>query len=100
MRMHRPTHPGCFIREEIIEPLQLTVSAAARVLGVSRPAVSNLLNGHADLRRHGHATREGLGVSMDTLLRMQLSHDIAQARQRERQIKVKPRSAPSPDVAA
>ena len=49
MRMLNPPHPGSFIRTEIIEPLGLTVTAAARVLKVSRPALSSLLNGKADL---------------------------------------------------
>ncbi len=49
MRMHSPPHPGEFIKTEMIEPLDLTVSAAARVLGVSRPALSTSLNGRSDL---------------------------------------------------
>ena len=44
-----PPHPGEFIRTEILDPLDLTVTAAARVLGVSRPTLSSLLNGQADL---------------------------------------------------
>ena len=47
MPMHSPPHPGDFIKTEIIEPLQLTISAAAKVLGVSRPALSMLLNGRS-----------------------------------------------------
>ena len=43
MRMLNPTHPGAFVRTEVIAPLGLTVAAAA--LGVSRPALSALLNG-------------------------------------------------------
>ena len=45
MPMLNPPHPGDFIRTEILEPLGLTVTAAAKVLGVSRPALSSLLNG-------------------------------------------------------
>lgn len=90
MRMRNPPHPGCFIRDEIIEPLQLTVTAAARVLGVSRPAISNLLNGHADLSSEmAMRIEKAFGVNMDTLLRMQLSYDIALTRQHEKRIKVK-----------
>ena len=44
-----PPHPGAFIRTEILDPLDLTVTAAAQVLGVSRPTLSSLLNGQADL---------------------------------------------------
>lgn len=90
MRMHHPPHPGSFIRDEIIRPLDLSVTAAARVLGVSRPAVSNLLNGHADLSGEmAMRIEKAFGVSMDTLLRMQLSYDIAQTRLQEKHIKVK-----------
>ena len=43
-RIARPAHPGQFIRMEIIEPLGLFVTAAAKILGVTRPALSTLLN--------------------------------------------------------
>jgi addiction module HigA family antidote len=49
MPMKNPPHPGDFVRTEIIEPAGLSVTAAATVLRVSRPALSNLLNGRADL---------------------------------------------------
>ena len=49
MRMARPAHPGQFIRMEVIEPLDLSVTQAAKVLGVTRPALSALLNGRAAL---------------------------------------------------
>jgi addiction module HigA family antidote len=49
MRMLNPPHPGDFIKTEIIAPLGLSVTAAAAVLGVSRPTLSSLLNGRADL---------------------------------------------------
>jgi addiction module HigA family antidote len=87
--MHSPPHPGTFIRDEIIEPLALSVTEAARVLGVSRPAVSNLLNGNADLSGEmALRIEKAFGVSMDTLLRMQLSYNIAQARKKGARIKV------------
>ena len=90
MRMHNPPHPGCFIRDEIIGPLNLTVTAAARVLGVSRPAISNLLNGHADLSGEmAMRIEKAFGVNMDTLLRMQTAFEIAETRQRESEIRVK-----------
>ncbi len=50
MPMKNPPHPGDFIRTEIIEPAGLSVTAAAEALQVSRPALSSLLNGRADLR--------------------------------------------------
>src|SRR5262245_2138932 len=89
-RMKNPPHPGSFIRTEILEPLGLSVTDAAKVLGVSRPALSNLLNGQADLSGDmGLRIEKAFGVRMDTLLRMQASYDIAQTRQRERLITVR-----------
>ena len=91
MPMKNPPHTGAFIRSEIIEPHGLTVTAAAKVLGVSRPALSSLLNAKADLSGDMALRLEkAFGVSMELLMRMQASYNIAQARKRERQIDVRP----------
>ena len=89
-RMLNPPHPGAFVATEVIKPLGLSVSAAATVLGVSRPALSNLLNGNADLSG-GMALRiEGaFGVRMETLMRMQSSYDIARTRERQNTIRIR-----------
>ncbi len=90
MRMLNPPHPGDFIRTEIVAPLGLPVAAAAKVLGVSRPTLSNLLNGNADLSGDmGLRIEQAFGVKMDTLMRMQSSYDIARTRQRENKIAVR-----------
>ena len=47
MEMHDPAHPGEIVREECLKPLSLTVTAAAEALGVTRKALSDLLNGGA-----------------------------------------------------
>ena len=89
MRMKNPPHPGDFIRTEIIEPAGLSVTAAA-ALHVSRPALSSLLNGKADLSGNmALRIEKAFGVNMDTLMRMQASYDIAQTRKREKQIHVR-----------
>jgi len=90
IRIARPAHPGQFIRMEILEPLGLNVTEAARVLGVTRAALSALLNGRASLSP-GMALRveKAFGPKMDTLMHMQASYDIAEARDREAEIKVK-----------
>ena len=89
MRMLNPPHPGDFIRTEIIEPIGLSVTAAAKVLGVSRPTLSSLLNGKADLSGDmALRIEKAFGVKMDTLMRMQASYDIAQTRKRQSAIKV------------
>ena len=90
MPMKNPPHPGDFIRTEIIEPAGLTVTAAARVLRVSRPTLSSLLNGKADLSGDMALRIEKVfGIKMDTLMRMQSSYNIAQTRKREKQIHVR-----------
>ncbi len=89
-RMARPSHPGQFIRIEVIEPLGLSVTEAAKTLGVTRPALSALLNTRASLSPEmALRIEKAFGPSMDTLLRMQTSFEIAQAREREAEVKVK-----------
>ena len=97
MRMHNPVHPGRFLRSEVIEAHNFSVTEAARVLRVSRPALSSLLNAKADLSGEMALRFEkAFGVDMDTLMRMQNSYDIAQTRRRAKRIDVEryqPRSA-------
>jgi addiction module HigA family antidote len=88
--MKNPPHPGDFIRTEIIEPVGLTVTAAAVALQVSRPALSSLLNGSAGLSGEmALRIEKAFGVKMDTLMRMQSAWDIAQTRKREKEIPVR-----------
>jgi addiction module HigA family antidote len=90
MRMRNPPHPGDFIRTEIIQPLELSVTAAAEALQVSRPALSSLLNGKADLSgAMALRIEKAFGVKMDTLMRMQASYDIARTRKRQNEIRVR-----------
>ena len=91
IRLKNPTHPGGFVKSEIIEALGLSVTHAASVLGVTRPALSALLNERAHLSSEmALRIEKAFGVSMDTLMRMQNSFDIAEARRREGDIKVAP----------
>ena len=69
MPMKNPPHPGDFIRTEIIEPAGLSVTAAATVLRVSRPALSSLLNTKADLSGEmALRIEKAFGVKMETLI--------------------------------
>ena len=91
IRMKRPAHPGGFVKHEIIEPLELSVTAAAQALGVTRATLSTLLNERASLSPEmALRIEKAFGVSMDTLMRMQNSYDIAQTRERAAEIKVAP----------
>ena len=89
LRMKRPVHPGRFVRTVILEPLGLSVTEAAGVLGVTRVALSCLINEQASLSPD-MAIRldKAFGADLETLMRMQNSYDIALARQREGDIKV------------
>jgi addiction module HigA family antidote len=90
MPIFNPPHPGKLIRTEIIEPLGLSVTAAAKVLRVSRPALSSLLNGKADLSGEmALRIEKAFGPKMDTLMRMQSAYDIARTRRQERKIRVR-----------
>ena len=90
IRLKNPAHPGGFVRE-IITELGLSVTAAAAALGVTRPAVSAVLNQRAALSPEmALRIEKAFGVRMDTLMRMQSAFDIAQARSREDEISVKP----------
>ena len=90
MPIKNPPHPGDFIRTEIIQPAGLSVTAAAAALRVSRPALSSLLNGKANLSGDmALRIEKAFGVKMDTLMRMQAAYDIAQTRKRETKIHVR-----------
>ena len=100
MRMLNPVHPGRFLRTEIIQAHNLTVTEAAKILRVSRPTLSSLLNAKADLSGEMALRFEkAFGVDMDTLMRMQNSYDIAQTRSRAKKIKVE-RYEPRPAAYA
>jgi addiction module HigA family antidote len=102
--MKDPAHPGSLIRE-IITELELSVTGAAEALGVTRPAVSAVINEGASLSPEmALRIEKALGVSMDTLMRMQNNHDIARARGREGEIRVdryvpKPKDLSRPHVS-
>jgi len=99
IRMARPAHPGQFIRMEVIEPLDLSVTRAAEIIGVTRPALSALLNGRASLSPDmALRIEKAFGPKMDTLLKMQTAYDIAETRDREGDIKVK-RYVAKPDTS-
>ena len=89
MEMHNPAHPGEIVRKECLKPLGLTLTAAADALGVTRKALSDLLNGHAGVSPDMAIRLEKVfGSTADTGLGMQMQHDLWEARQRSDKIKV------------
>lgn len=91
IRMKTPAHPGLLVRMEILDHFGLSVTAAADILGVTRPALSALVNQRAKLSPEMALRLEkAFGLPMETLMRMQASHDIAEARQKADAIAVTP----------
>jgi addiction module HigA family antidote len=89
MPMKNPPHPGRTILHDCLDPLGLTVTAGAKVLGVTRPTLSKLINGKAGISPEMAIRLEkAFGSTADAWLRMQAAYDLAQARKREKDIKV------------
>ena len=80
MKMHNPPHPGEVLRQLCLEPLNLTVTDAARSLGVSRKALSSILNGRAGISPE-MAVRLSIAfnTSAESWLNQQLQYDLWQA---------------------
>ena len=84
-----PSHPGDFIRAEVIEELGLSVKRAAEILGVRRATLSDLLNTNASLSPEmALRIEKAFGVNMDMLLRMQAWHDASRMRARADEVSV------------
>jgi antitoxin HigA-1 len=90
MAMKSPPHVGRVIWHGILEPLDLSVTKAAAILGVRRATLSDLVNGKAALTAEmALRIHKAFGPDVDHLLRMQVAYDVAQVRKRARGIKVK-----------
>jgi antitoxin HigA-1 len=90
MEMKNPVHPGIFLADELIEPLGLSVTQAARALRIARQALNAVLNGRAAMSADMAVRFEkGFGVDAGLLLRMQAAYALAEARKRAKQLKVK-----------
>ncbi len=96
MERYDPPHPGEIVREECLKPLGLSVTAGAEALGVTRKALSDLLNGHAGVSPDMAIRLEKVfGSTAETWLRMQMQRDLWEARQRTDKIKVNKRFVPA-----
>ena len=96
MPMKNPPHPGKVVRVSCLEPFGLSVTQGAKALGVSRQALSNLVNCHARLSGE-MAVRlaKAFGSTTETWIRLQAAWDVAQAQAREDEIEVE-RYEPQP----
>ena len=98
--MHNPPHPGEIVREECLEPLGLTVTRAAQGLGVTRQALSDLVNGKAGVSvEMSIRLSKAFGSSPETWLGMQTAYDLWRAQERADGIEVERFTTRSEDVA-
>jgi len=97
MAMHNPAHPGEVLRESCLKPLGLTVKSTAEGLGVTRKALSDLLNGHSGVSPEMSLRLEMAGWgTAESWLRMQMNWNLWQARQRVSHLKVQRMCEPQP----
>lgn len=91
MAMKNPPHPGKHIRMTCLEPAELTVTAAARRLGVSRQALNNVVNEKAAISPEMAVRMEKMGWgTAEGWLRLQANYDLAQVRRRAKTLAVRP----------
>ena len=89
MGMYNPPHPGGIVRYECLEPLGLTVTRAAQGLGVTRQALSDLVNEKAGVSvEMSIRLSQAFGSTPETWLGMQMAYDLWQARDRAKEIEV------------
>ena len=93
--MKDPIHPGRVVRHDCLEALGLSVTEAAKVLGVTRQALNNIVNGKSGISPEmAIRLTKAFGSTAETWLRMQLAYDLAAARRNESKIKVRRQRVP------
>lgn len=95
MPMKNPAHPGRIVRNACLEPLGLSITDGAKILGVTRQALNNVVNGKSGISPEmAIRLSKAFGSTPETWLRMQLAYDLAQARKEESNIKVRRQHMP------
>ena len=90
MSKKNPVHPGEIIRHDCLEPLELSITSGAKVLRVSRQTLNNIVNEKTGISPEmAIRLSKAFGSTPETWLQLQLAYDLARARQRENEIKVK-----------
>ena len=89
MKMHNPPHPGEILKELCLKPLDLTVTEAARALGVSRKTLSSILNGRAGISPE-MAVRLSIAfnTSAESWLNQQVQYDLWHAERKRKRLRV------------
>lgn len=101
MPMKSPAHPGRIVRHDCLEPLGMTVTQGAKVLGVTRQALNNVVNGKSGISPEmAIRLAKAFGSTAETWLGMQLAYDLAAARKDEGKIKVRRQRVPQESHAS
>lgn len=96
-----PLHPGRIIRNDCLNPHNLSVADAARLLGVTRQALNNVVNGHAGISPDmALRLSAAFGTEAQTWLQHQLEYDLSQARKRAPILNVTPVGSRPTDTQA
>jgi len=95
MPMKNPAHPGRIVRSACLEPLGLSVTEGAKILGVTRQTLTKIVNGKSGISAEmAIRLSKAFGSTAETWVRMQASYDLAQARKDENKIKVRRQHVP------
>jgi len=95
MPRKNPVHPGRIVRHDCLEPLGLTVTAGAKILGVTRQTLNNIINARSGISPiMAIRLTKAFGSTPETWLRMQVAYDLAAARKHENKIKVRRQPIP------
>ncbi|MBW1814748.1 MAG: HigA family addiction module antidote protein [Deltaproteobacteria bacterium] len=89
MRMHNPPHPGEVLRELCLEPLGISVTDAAKALGVARKTLSSILNGHSGISPEmAIRLAKAFDTSAESWLNQQVQYDLWEAEQHTKKLKI------------
>ncbi len=95
MPMKNPAHPGRIVRSACLEPLGLSVTAGAKILGVTRQTLTKIVNGKSGISAEmAIRLAKAFGSTAEIWVRMQASYDLAQARKNESKINVQRQLVP------
>ena len=95
MPMKNPAHPGRIVKSACLEPLRLSITAGAKILGVTRQTLTKIVNGKSGISAEmAIRLTKAFDGTAETWVRMQASYDLAQARKDEGKIKVQRHHVP------
>ena len=90
MSINKPLHPGFIVKDALIDNTDLSVTQAAEHLGVSRTALSRLINGHASISPKMARLSKFFQTSIESWMNLQTQYDVWLVQKKAKKIKVKP----------